>query len=140
MMEEENFENCFYDSKSNLNQKNRKKKQARERTIDQALEAVRQWRTLYDTADDNGKRLFTLDEAADRVGVPKKTLDDYFMKIRVAARYDFHFEKMKHRKFGLLRNFVKTAKEGGYERLREQFPECLLDNDTDKYWINFDLL
>jgi len=40
--------------------KNGKNKKVKERTIEQALEAVQSWRKLYDTDDGNGKRLYTL--------------------------------------------------------------------------------
>lgn len=53
------------------------------------------WRTLYDTDDGKGKRLHTLDEAAQIVGIAKKTLDDYYSLIRTAMNFNFNFEGYK---------------------------------------------
>ena len=68
------------------------------------------WRVLYDTDDGKGKRLYTLDEAAQKVGIAKKTLDDYYSLIRTAINFGFDIEKYKESKVGLLRKFVKMAK------------------------------
>lgn len=66
-----------------------KAKKVKERTIQEAVESVKLWRVLYDTDDGKGKRLYTLDEAAQKVGVAKKTLDDYHSLIRTAMNYGF---------------------------------------------------
>lgn len=50
---------------------------------------------------------FTLQQAADMVGLPKKTLDDYDRHIRIAEAYGFDFERYKHCGMGVLRSFVK---------------------------------
>lgn len=85
-------------------------KKVKERSITEAVESVKMWRTLYDTDDGNGKRLYTLDEAARYVGIAKKTLDDYYSLIRTAINFNFNLEKYKESKVGLLRKFVKIAK------------------------------
>lgn len=72
--------------------------------------AVKKWRELYDTADEKGKRLYTLDEAAKKVGMSKKTLDDYFNHMRIARDFKFNFEKYEKAKIGILRKFVKMIK------------------------------
>ena len=67
---------------------------------------------MYDTPDTKGRRLYTLEEAAKKVGIAKKTLDDYFNQMKMAHGYNFDFEKHKNQKVGFLRKFVKMAKEG----------------------------
>ena len=67
-----------------------KHKKVKERTIGQAIQAVRTWRRLYDTADQQGRRMYTLEEAARKVQVLKKTLDDYFVQIRIALQFSFN--------------------------------------------------
>ena len=60
------------------------------------MQAVKIWREYYDTPDLNGKkRKFTLDEAAQKVGVPKKSLDDYYNHIQIGIQYSFNFERYK---------------------------------------------
>lgn len=100
------------------------------------MESVKIWRTLYDTDDGNGKRLYTLDEAARIVGIAKKTLDDYYSLIRTAMNFNFNLEKYKESKVGLLRKFVKIAKEEGQEGINAKMPEYVLDVDISQYWID----
>lgn len=46
-------------------------------------------------------------EAAALVGYSKKSLDDYILNIRYAAKFGFDFEKNKNEKIGTLRSFVR---------------------------------
>lgn len=81
------------------------------------------WREYYDTSDNQtGRRLYTLDEAAQKVGIAKKTLDDYHNHLRVALQFDFNLERYCESKIGILRRFVKLAKEGGAELLQRDMP------------------
>lgn len=41
-----------------------KKKKVKERTIKEAVDAVQQWRDLYEITDNKGKRIYTLETAA----------------------------------------------------------------------------
>ena len=50
---------------------------------------------------------YSLEEAAKRVGVSKKSLDDYLSQLRKGRRYGFDFNKNKDDKVGVLRTFVK---------------------------------
>lgn len=49
----------------------------------------------------------TLDEAAKRVTISKKSLDDYLLQIRHGRKYGFNFNEHKNEKVGTLRAFVK---------------------------------
>lgn len=81
---------------------------------------MRQWREYYDTPDtQSGRRLYTLDEAAKKVGMAKKTLDDYYNHLRIAQEHDFNLERFREAKIGILRKFVKIAKEGGSQQLQK---------------------
>ena len=115
-----------------------KPKKVKERTIVEAMEAVKQWRILYDTADESGKRIYTLEESAKIVGIAKKTLDDYHIHLRVAYQFNFNLDRYREQKVGILRKFVKLAREQGAEAVQHLMPECVLDYDTDKYWVDFD--
>jgi hypothetical protein len=47
------------------------------------------------------------EEAAQIVGAPKKTLDDYLLFLRHAKHFNFQFSKHFEHNFGILRKFVK---------------------------------
>ena len=115
-----------------------KPKKVKERTISEAILAVKQWRMLYDSADEYGKRLYTLEEAARKVGMAKKTLDDYHVHLRIAYQFNFNIDRYQNQKVGILRKFVKMAREQGQEAIQCNMPEYILDCDTDKYWVDFD--
>ena len=42
--------------------------------------------------------------------MPKKSLDDYLLQIRMAAKLGFDFQANSHRKVGILRSFVKKER------------------------------
>ena len=63
---------------------------------------VSQWRELSQKTPK-----ITLDEAAKVVDIPKKTLDDYFMHIKIASEHNFDFQTNLNEKIGVLRKFVK---------------------------------
>lgn len=48
-----------------------------------------------------------LEEAAFIVGVSRKTLEDYFLQLKNARKFNFDFAKHRNSKMGVLRNFVK---------------------------------
>ena len=79
-----------------------------------------------------------MDQAARQVGIAKKTLDDYFNHLRIAVQYNFNVERFKGEKIGILRRFVRATKERSEEEVREAFAQWILDDDTDKYWVDFD--
>lgn len=56
-----------------------------------------------------GKR-YSLDEAAQAVGMSKKSLDDYLLQIRFARKFGFNFNEHKNEKIGILRAFTKKYK------------------------------
>ena len=85
----------------------------RERKIGYIIEKVYAWRKLYNgfkDENDNYNR-YSLDKAAELVGVSKKSLDDYLLQIRLGRKYGFNFNENKYKKIGVLRESVKTAKE-----------------------------
>jgi len=53
---------------------------------------------------------YSLDDAAKKVGVSKKSLDDYFLQLKFGKRLGFDFEKYKNEKVGVLRKYVKRNK------------------------------
>mmetsp|Transcript_7750 Transcript_7750/g.7604 ORF Transcript_7750/g.7604 Transcript_7750/m.7604 type:complete len:275 (-) Transcript_7750:29-853(-) len=88
-------------------------KRTKERKVGVIIEKVAQWRNLYNgVPNSNGEIVrLTLEEAATRVGISKKSLDDYLLQLRFGRKYGFNFEEHKNDKVGLLRAFVKKFKK-----------------------------
>lgn len=59
----------------------------------------------------------SLEEAAQRVSISKKSLDDYLMQLRSAKRFGFDFEKHAQMKVGVIRSFVRKKKDEERKRL-----------------------
>ena len=85
-------------------------KRTKERKIGYIIEKVSQWRRLYNgIPDSNGNTIrYSLEEAAQKVKVSKKSLDDYLSQLRKGRRLGFDFNKNKDEKVGVLRSFVKN--------------------------------
>lgn len=62
---------------------NQGKKRIKERVIGDVIQKVVRWRQMHDGIEENGKKVqIPLDVAAQRVGISKKTLDDYLFQIK----------------------------------------------------------
>ncbi len=87
--------------------------QKRERKIGYIIEKVYAWRKLYNGyKDENNKFIkYSLDNAAEKIDVSKKSLDDYLLQIRLGRKFGFDFDKFKYQKIGELRDYVKKIKE-----------------------------
>lgn len=87
-------------------------RRTKERKIGQIIEKVGLWRKLYyGVPDSNGQIVrLSLEEAAQKVGISKKSLDDYLLQIRFGRKFGFNFNEHIHDKVGVLRAFVKKNK------------------------------
>lgn len=54
---------------------------------------------------------WTLEEAANKVGITKKSLDDYLLQLRFGKKFGYDFKKNRMQKVGVLRLFVKLEKD-----------------------------
>jgi hypothetical protein len=54
---------------------------------------------------------YSLEDAANKVGISKKSLDDYLLQIRFGRRYGFNFNEHKNDKVGVLRDYVRKNKK-----------------------------
>lgn len=54
---------------------------------------------------------YSLEDAAQKVGVSKKSLDDYLLQLRFGRKYGFDFQQHRDDKVGVLRTFVKDKKK-----------------------------
>jgi hypothetical protein len=53
----------------------------------------------------------SLERAADKVGVSKKSLDDYLSQLRAGRQFGYDFNANKDKRVGDLRRFVKDKLE-----------------------------
>ena len=85
----------------------------KERKIGYIIEKVSLWRKLYNGIQDgDGNTLrCSLEEAAEKVRISKKSLDDYLLQLRFGRRFGFNFNEHKDDKVGILRAFVKKHKD-----------------------------
>ncbi|CAK82413.1 unnamed protein product (macronuclear) [Paramecium tetraurelia] len=87
-------------------------KRVKERTVEDALYRVREWRRIYETGlqkDSNKESRITLQEAANLVKIPKKTLEDYiqiFNKVSLICP----IQDFQNKKMGFLRTFIRKNK------------------------------
>ena len=86
-------------------------KRTKERSISDIIEKVSLWRKLYNGVYRDGNLVrYSLEDAAAKVGVSKKRLDDYLLQLRFGKKYGFDFQKNKNEKVGVLRSYVKQQK------------------------------
>ena len=87
---------------------NNAKKRTKERSISDIIEKVSLWRKLYNGVQRDGTLVrYSLEDAARKVGVSKKSLDDYLLQLRFGKKYGFDFQKHRNEKVGVLRSYVK---------------------------------
>lgn len=99
-----------------------KQKRTKERKIGEILDKVLQWRRLYTGVSDpaTGQTIkMSLEEAAQRVGISKKSLDDYLLQIRFGKKYGFNFNDHFNERVGVLRTFVKKHKGKKGEKIED---------------------
>lgn len=99
-----------------------KQKRTKERKIGEILDKVLQWRRLYTGVIDpaTGQTIkMSLEEAAQRVGISKKSLDDYLLQIRFGKKYGFNFNDHFNERVGVLRTFVKKHKGKKDEKIED---------------------
>lgn len=87
-------------------------KRAKERKIGYIIQKVYMWRKLYNgiTEEDGSITKLTLEEAAEKVDISKKSLDDYLIQLRIGKKFGFNFNEHRNDKVGILRAFVKKNK------------------------------
>ena len=81
----------------------------RKRKIGEIVKNVYAQRMLFNGFynDEGIKEKYDLQAASDKIGIPKKTLDDYLKQIRMAREFGFNFNKNKNEPISVLRKFNK---------------------------------
>ena len=88
----------------NIRNKNRR---GNERKISEVIDALVRWEDLSKPKS-NGRKLlkkYNKQEAADKIDIPKKSLEDYMCQIRIAKSHGFDFNMYSNTRFGVIRNF-----------------------------------
>ena len=80
-------------------------RRTKERKIGEVIQKVQKWRQLYQ------QDCQSLEDAAKKVGISKKSLDDYFLQLKNGKANGFNFNEHKSDKIGILRNWNKTHRE-----------------------------
>jgi hypothetical protein len=84
-----------------------KKLRNKEKTIGEVITKVREWRKMN---SDSSLNKLSLEEASKKVGIVKKSLDDYLIQIKLGKRNGFDFNASWNSKIGVLRSFNKIKK------------------------------
>ena len=89
-----------------------KKKREKEKTISEVIRKVATWRRLYTGILLNEMELvrYTLEGAAYKVGMSKKSLDDFLLQLRLGRKYGFDFKKNSDELVGVLRNYIRERR------------------------------
>ena len=84
----------------------------KEQTIKEVIRKVSVWRRLYagKIMGDGSLVRYSLDAAAKKLHMNKKSLDDYLHQIRLGTRYKFDFKANQNEKFGILRTYTKKKR------------------------------
>ncbi|CAI2369629.1 unnamed protein product [Moneuplotes crassus] len=90
----------------------------KERNISFVIEKVSMWRKLYNGIQNPSGNItrYSLDDSAKKVGISKKSLDDYLLQLRYGKKFGFDFNENKEEKIGKLRAFVKKKKREEKEK------------------------
>ena len=110
-------------------QADKEPKRTKERSIKYIIEKVSQWRKLYNGYMDENHQLvrMSLEDAAEKVGVSKKSLDDYLSQLRQGRSLGYDFNKNKDQNVGHLRQFVKLHSTKNNKASESQAAEDELD-------------
>ncbi|CAD8068562.1 unnamed protein product [Paramecium sonneborni] len=94
------------------NQQHQLQKRIKERFVYEAKFLVDQWRQIFDQRQfQDGKMIkFTLDQAAEIVGVSRKTLEDYYYCLKKAEKI-IDINQFMNCKMGVIRRIIKEHKK-----------------------------
>ncbi|CAD8045390.1 unnamed protein product [Paramecium primaurelia] len=111
-------------------------KRVKERSVQMAVEKVEEWRNLFQNGklDNQGNlKKLSLQQAAEEVGIPKKTLEDYYQLIKKAKEIQ-PIEQLYNHKMGYLRQLIKQSqnfKQNVIEIESEDQQQVDSDNDNE---------
>jgi len=103
--------------------KQKKTTKSKEAKISYVIEVVYQWRKLFNGFYNNKNEYIklSLEDAADALGISKKTLDDFLRQLRLGRKLNYDFNKYcaeKNENIGILRNYVKERNEENKDKTK----------------------
>lgn len=66
---------------------------------------------------------YSLENAARKNHMSKKSLDDYLHQIRLGTKYKFDFKNRQDEKFGALRTYIREMRDKEAADLEQEEPE-----------------
>ncbi|CAK61407.1 unnamed protein product (macronuclear) [Paramecium tetraurelia] len=94
----------------------------KERYVFEAMNLVKLWRQIYETETrvvDGRTVRITLDQAAELVGCPRKTLEDYYYLLKKAQNL-VNLEERKNEKMGFIRKICRENKKQQQQLQQEE--------------------
>ena len=73
----------------------------------------------------------SLEEAAHKVKISKKSLDDYLMQLRSAKKFGFDFKTHSGEKVGVIRCFVRKKKDEYRKRIANDLAVSYFPNKNE---------
>ncbi|CAD8056345.1 unnamed protein product [Paramecium sonneborni] len=107
---------------TSITNKHQSFKRVKERLVCEAIEKVERWRQMFTEGlqTNNGEIIkVTLNQAADIVGIPKKTLEDYtqlFKKVRLLTT---DIKQFSNEKMGFLRSYLRKNQNKLKKKLKD---------------------
>ncbi|CAD8144310.1 unnamed protein product [Paramecium pentaurelia] len=107
---------------TSITNKNQSFKRVKERLVCEAIEKVERWRQMFTEGlqINNGEIIkVTLNQAAEIVGIPKKTLEDYtqlFKKVRLLTA---DIQQFSNEKMGFLRSYLRKNQNKLKKKLKD---------------------
>ncbi|CAD8047860.1 unnamed protein product [Paramecium primaurelia] len=107
---------------TSITNKHQSFKRVKERLVCEAIEKVERWRLMFTEGlqINNGEIIkVTLNQAAEIVGIPKKTLEDYTQLFKKVKLLTADIQQFSNEKMGFLRSYLRKNQNKLKKKLKE---------------------
>ncbi|CAD8141556.1 unnamed protein product [Paramecium pentaurelia] len=107
---------------TSITNKHQSFKRVKERLVCEAIEKVERWRLMFTEGlqTNNGEIIkVTLNQAAEIVGIPKKTLEDYTQLFKKVKLLTADIKQFSNEKMGFLRSYLRKNQNKLKKKLKE---------------------
>ncbi|CAK88264.1 unnamed protein product (macronuclear) [Paramecium tetraurelia] len=107
---------------TSITNKNQSFKRVKERLVCEAIEKVERWRLMFTEGlqTNNGEIIkVTLNQAAEIVGIPKKTLEDYTQLFKKVKLLTADIKQFSNEKMGFLRSYLRKNQNKLKKKLKD---------------------
>ncbi|CAD8059340.1 unnamed protein product [Paramecium sonneborni] len=108
---------------TSITNKHQSFKRVKERLVCEAIEKVERWRQMFTEGlqIENGEIIkVTLNQAAELVGIPKKTLEDYTQLFKKVKLLTADIKQFSNEKMGFLRSYLRKNQNKLKKKLKDQ--------------------